>query len=348
MSQKVEEKNVKQEEYNLDDEIKDECDIYKAETHWLSKILHLIYPKHVKDKENFKKFLQERSKKIRIQEVHIANETGLTGHEHAHVAIKFKDKPDWKGFEKFDLGSKKEKNVIHPHWVKWKNQTKAWQKLKNYLSKQDKECKDLYVPIVQDLKEEIEIVEKCEDSNEACKRLARKWGDVAGIKMIHKDRKTKQRKIQNVIDEQGMNSFQKRIMHDYNNLERGKILWIYDPKGQSGKTTIGKYLKREKKAYFVKFKSEENCLCLLMKQWKETMDLDVFINVSKFARTDGLLSMVEDISDGLVSKDKYLPEEMEWEKEPKVVVLSNRLPPGNLSEGRVKISQITEIESPTK
>jgi len=123
--------------------------------------------------------------------------------------------------------------------------------------------------------------------------------------------------------------FQEQLL-DLTNVEgTGKVIWVYDPVGQTGKTSFVRYMNIK---YDVPFSYGGKCtdiinLAFNNAEYLQSTEKPVFI--FNFGRSTDITKIsynaIEQLSDGAISNTKYEAQCLVFNK-PNIIVMSNELP----------------------
>lgn len=195
--------------------------------------LLLTYKTHV-DKEGLARFLRGLYS-VPVKELFIAHENGEsnseTPYEHSHVAIMWERRVQTKDMRKFDYEG------IHPN-IKPLQNIAAWRDAKKYIAKED--------PSLSHLLEEEDHwtapILRASTLQEAILTATKRPGDVLGVERSWKILKTSSITLAtprpvNTWTESLLEELQERCYQGHR-----KVIWIYDPKGNTGKTHLSNYL----------------------------------------------------------------------------------------------------------
>jgi len=287
----------------------------------------LTYPDHVDKVETEAWFRGNfKSYSIGMKFLRIANETGKTGHKHAHVLI------DWgKQFQSvkqsvFDMNfGMNSRAFMHPNIRMIKNKT-HWESCARYLAKEDPENKDLLelFPIKKGIN--FDGIFGSKSTIEAIRNHATKLSDVIPIitmKGLYTPPVDPRRAPWEPTQEW------QRWVADMDNLvpDNRKVTWIWDKKGNCGKTQLGLYMQRNfgNRWYYSKcLGNDSNASTTIAgaikcgwSQWGWIIDLP-----RKAVSYEGFYSTLESLKDGAVTTQKYEGRTEIFEP-PHVVVFAN-------------------------
>lgn len=262
------------------------------------------------------------------------HESDKEDYEHTHTCIEFTKHFVSQDPEIFNFTTK-DKEVIHPH-MKYcgKVENKKWNDMKRYISKEDPENADL-------LTETLPLVDRvfaCDTKYDVAK-LCNRPGDIIGLLAIHALKPNEDKK--NLIyHELGGNKFnlyqwQYEILDEMKDMSGNsrKVTWIYDPMGNSGKSTFAKDLQSNGIAYRVEGTGNgyENCAYLLgnaykNKAWNGKNIIFDFPRGLNLMQSISIYNMIEMLCNGEISIGKYQSEKITMANNAQVYVFANKEP----------------------
>jgi len=129
-------------------------------------------------------------------------------------------------------------------------------------------------------------------------------------------------------------------------VDEGKIIWVYDPKGQLGKTEFLRYMYIKYSMPFTYGGKTSDIVNLVFNHKEYLLENDKAVMIYNFGRdTDPLhisYKSMEQISDGCISNTKFETGCFVCNK-PHVLVLANCLPlEGKFSAGRLKLFSVND------
>lgn len=296
--------------------------------------LMLTYKTHL-NKEEFIAWFEEDIG-FKPEFIRCAHEFGTNHPEekedyaHTHVAIDFGTTVNHRNCRKWDYKG------IHPHFAVYKNKHK-FKICKGYIGKED--------PDNADLKEEeippIQLLWKNKTLGEAVsklKSLSMVTGAVAAWNL----------KPEELDEEKGEpREWQMHILDWCAEMVNRKILWVYDPVGNCGKSWFTNYVLRN-------FGDKYHCVKGLGNQRDNSSFLDglknsgwggdsFIIDLPKGACFKDIYTPIEDIKDGMFTTTKWMGKTRVMKK-CHVVVMSNWLP--NINKVSLDRWAIVRLEKP--
>lgn len=159
-----------------------------------------------------------------------------------------------------------------------------------------------------------------------------------------------QNKIQ-VIKEEQLRPWQRSILNTFNNQNDRQILWAWDDSGNTGKTTLAKYIWKHNKATLYVTGGAHNIKCAIVKFYENTglYPENVIFYYTRTQEDRISYQAMEEIKDGIFFSGKY-ESGMFVMPTPKILVLAN-FPPDTsaLSEDRWVLQNLNmtiPIENP--
>lgn len=306
---------------------------FRLQNRWIM----LTYPKIHVDKEKFKVWLEDKSKKWGISQVEIAHETGDKQclYNHSHVVIEFKNKCETTSCRYFDLILDDKEGVstrYHPHFRKLPGK-KAFKDCLNYISKEDPSCIHL-----RNKKSWVLGVSNCESDMEALQKFATKPGDVTGILAVRNLDKMPQLYHDKELefDKQPW-QLEFRVLLE-SNLSFRRIVWLYDPVGHIGKSQFCAWVTNDNpKKYWsspeMGRKADASTIILnaMLDGWNQDKDgtvgrATIIADLSRGTVDHvAFYTVLEELQNGRMVITKYNGRLMRFDR-PRVVVMANYLP----------------------
>lgn len=305
-----------------------------------NKRLLLTYKTHI-NKEEMKEFITSlavtRVKKNPVA-IEIAHETGKTGgvdYPHTHVAVDFGDLFNNKSknaMRTFDWETD-EGSIIHPN-IRVISTNVHWKAVMRYLSKEDPDNSHL-IGFGQDKELNIDEVLESKTDIEAIKNAATKWSDVNGILATRRARSG----IKRIGGRRGRTIVKRdeqawwQLVFDIHEMESEPRLihWIYDRKGGSGKTRLCRYMRQDYPNDWITLNVTART-CDAAEFFNSFADdgwegHGIIIDVPRQCNEwKSLYTVIEDMKSGYVGSWKNSSKSLELDREPHVIVMSNRLP----------------------
>lgn len=273
--------------------------------------IHLTYPAHVVEKDLLE-FIEKKCGKCK--EYSIVNETGGTGHEHAHALFWFEKAVNTRSCRFFDYldlhpNIKKVttnvhyKRVVEYHWKQGEPHT-------NIVKKKE-------APTVAD-------IWKYPDVTEMLLQLYDKVpGARAGV-FIHGLRP----KDKDEAPEVQWKPWQEELLNEIDEIPDDRtIKWYWDPEGSQGKTYFTRYA-ADFKGAFVTTKANAYHLSTILQDFledKKNTTMTVIFNFTRQTEEHKVYQAIEQLKDGLITSEKYKGKTMRF-KSPHVIVFANYLP----------------------
>lgn len=262
------------------------------------------------------------------------HESDKEDYEHTHTCIEFTKNFVSQDTEIFNFVTK-DKEIIHPH-MKYcgKTENKKWNDMKRYISKEDPENADL-------LLETLPLVDRvfnCETKYDVAK-LCNKPGDIIGLLALHALKPIDNNKSL-IYKELGGDKFnlyqwQNEVYQEMINMTGNtrKVTWIFDPMGNSGKSTFAKDLQSKDITYRVEGTGNgyENCAYLLgnaykNKLWNGKNIIFDFPRGLNMMQSTSIYNMIEMLCNGEISIGKYQSEKITMKQNTQVYVFANKEP----------------------
>lgn len=303
------------------------------------------------DKKIFEKWFRN---KFPVAEMHIAHETGETGHKHMHVVVNFgkafqSKKPEIFDYEQWSCGLldiKKNHPNITVVRMPWQ---KNWQRVLNYIAKSDPECAHLRLADdvgtgfvgLKKIWEAKTVQDAIKGAITMNKEGEIKYGEISGI-----ERAFALRPKPPVKYWEPKFPWQLELIEELKkDPDDRTIVWYYDSVGKSGKTSLARYLQVcEPDKYFVATQTNG------MKDFAHVINNAIesgwsshciFFNLARSDVELKIYKPLECVKDGIITSVKYNGKTMifNW---PHVVVFANFLPEvDKLSLDRWVIRKIT-------
>lgn len=329
------------------------------------KTLHLTYPTHI-NLQDLYAHLDDRfpDSSNDLKAYSIINDKSPSGYLHTHALVKYKKKLDCKNSRKFDYDVKDTTNnvilTLHPNIRVIYNKTHFDNTLKYHYSKGVIVMTELNKP-----KESIpprpppppfdpEEVWKCKDIHEAIKKHAHKAQDVSGIIKLYEYKPQPQQIVPKIITSSQFYSWQLELLQELNNPpDDRKVLWYVDPKGNTGKTSMLKYLRHHLNAFTYTIEDAKNVGQYLRNHHKKygTAYTIVAIDIPKSSKNGenfNICTQAENFKNGEFSAPKYMSEII-FMPEVHVLIFSNYKPNiYGLSSDRWVIREIARQDQDVK
>jgi len=292
----------------------------------------LTYRTHL-DKELYKAFASEKFNGS-LKFIRLAHETGdeVVNYLHTHVVVELSKPCNFVSSRCLDYME------IHPHIRKLKNK-KAFEDAKVYISKEDIENTDLK----KDEESLFTRVSKCSTVQDALSKFAISPGDANGVVTMFN------MKNGNLLSRYSYTpnmDWQLRIIEEVNEVPDNRTInWIFDKKGNSGKTALAKWLCIENpNRWFIAkdMGTSRDCATIVTsaissgwEAWGVIIDLPR--QTEEHVR---IYQYIEELKDGFVTSQKYCGRTVLFDS-PHVFVMANWLPQVDcLSLDRWKIREI--------
>lgn len=267
--------------------------------------------------------------------IRCAHETGMSqgvAYAHTHVLINFGKVWRCRSSRRLDLTVGDQ--TLHPNWRPVKTPT-HWRNATEYIAKEDPENQDLIA--VRCLARDIW---DCSTAAEALERFAKTPSDAPGILTMYA---AKPRDVDVDDDVEPDYPWQMEIRALIETKPSASAIhWIFDPRGQNGKTTLTRFLASRKAAYMCKHSGGSiNFATLVQSAIAAGWDQRCWIfDLSRSTEDNAIYGPIEDIKDGMVTATKYRGESIVINR-PHVIVMANFLPKlMALSMDRWRIFQI--------
>jgi len=301
-----------------------------------NKRLMLTYKTHL-GKDEYKRWLDDKGKSLKS--IYMAHENGDEHHPypHTHVLLEYEKILQSRNCRYFDYEN------IHPNIKKIVSE-QHWTNSLRYLAKEDPDnASMLEMPVLQSL---VSKVISCETEWEAIETYVKKPADYHGIRDMYREQKREViSDLPNFLEKE-LRGWEKIFLKVNNQAECGRTVnWVYDKRGNGGKTCWGKYLKGEFPSEWMMLTSigrpqdfAQNVLLAKRNGWN---GYGIIVDISRSTTiTDDLYSCLENIVDGEVTCTKYNCGTISLGS-PKVWVFSNHLPRSDsLSLDRWRVLEI--------
>lgn len=288
-----------------------------------NKTVHLTYPSHIADVEAFKTFIETVTKKS-LKQWSIVNETGQTNHQHCHALLDFDSMFSTTNCRIFDYMDE------HPNIKKVTSKIHVIN-IARYHTKQGipNTNMDLRAMAAEKISgpkapspQEIWAHKKPTDMIVAL--YPRVPGVRAGV-FVHGMR-PRDRGSEPAIT---WRPWQRILLEELNQEPDDRtITWYWDPKGNTGKTYITKFLTQHRGA-FVVTRANAYHLATILQQFIEENGEDavatVIFNFARQCEEHKVYQAIEQLKDGLITSEKFKGKTMCF-KSPHVVVMANYLP----------------------
>jgi len=280
--------------------------------------LLITYPSHIP-----KDFLESFFKvNMGAKELIIAHENGdansVTPYEHTHVYVDFGRRFQTRNCRFFDIGT------LHPH-IKKILSSQQIANTKKYLCKEDPDNADLLKSLVKEDSFDPELIWKCESIQDVLSRYCKKPSDAPGlIALFNYKKKIPKREIY--------------LEHAWQYQLAGylkdtpvprKILWIFDPVGNTGKTRLALHLWDScPLSYYIvdKLGGGRDAATIIHSALETGWDGWCFIcDLPRDAENKSIYEPLESLSNGFTTATKYKGSTQIWESG-HVVVFANFLP----------------------
>jgi len=320
-----------------------------------NKYLHLTYAGWL-DKAKWMEWIEKQTGGRRgvkkIEWMRLAHETGDKNHNynHTHCAVKFYDNFSSKNPRIFDYESPPDATGVkvnpHPHIQKVMNMS-HWNRVKEYIAKEDPENADLRVT-----KRTFSVVKIWNEHTlgDALVNYAVKPSDVPGIAAAWKYKPNCGNKR---VIQAPTRDWQKCLIEVIKtDPDDRHILWVYDKDGGAGKTTVIKNVIREPTNdwTFVKdcTRAADFSRCIsnaLDGGWTgRGLFVEMSMSHDESETQNELYSSIEAIKDGIITSSKYDSKSIEIPVNTWVVVFANRPPRvGALAEDRWIIWNLNDL-----
>lgn len=239
---------------------------------------------------------------------------------HTHVLIEYTKPFQTRDCRYFDF------NGHHPN-IKPLKSKKAFEDAKIYIAKEDKENSDL-LPSEETINSLFTQVKNCKTLDEALTKFAWKPSDAAGVITLYNQRK----RVPSRFEFEPTKGWQKLIVEiDSETPDPRKVYWFWDPKGNSGKTAMAKWLhiNRPGNWYIAKdLGTSRDCATIVSNainsgEWNGWgMIIDLPRSAENHTR---MYSYIEEIKDGFVTATKYSGGTVVFDS-PHLIVFANWLP----------------------
>lgn len=270
--------------------------------------------------------------------IRLAHEIGLNDdkfpYEHTHILVDFGKPFRTRDIRKFDYED------IHPH-IKFVKDKKHWNSNLQYIAKEDIENKDLLI-----IPSFSGAVWACESKSEAL-TLATKPSEVMGILTMYQNKPRIHTDIE-VMDLNCFHPWQTSILDIIlGKPHPRKILWIYDPDGNSGKSRLTKYLHANRLAYALSNVGGMKDFGTIVEnaldnEWDGRC---MIFDLPRSAETKSFYEPLEAIKNGMITSTKYVGGTSVINN-PHIVVLCNFLPIlENMTWDRWDIYMINKINN---
>jgi len=295
----------------------------------------LTYKGHI-NKEMLIENLVEDLKRWEITFIRAAHESAdkTDPYDHTHVLLRTKKRMDIVNERRFDWQPVDETlDVIHPN-LKPVNTVSHWNNSKHYLSKEDPANSDL----ARIATNWIESVEMAEDDLGA---IQGKAGEYFARKDLYKRQRLEKfkanvKKVKLFADWQ--DKLAGELFDDDGKLIKANsrsITWIYESKGNVGKTHFSKFMRQKYEKdviVFTEFGRSADANMLILNEIVKGVDPNVIIIdlVRRFADWEGFYGILERIKNGMLTSTKYSSEAIEFDP-PHLVVFAN-FPPHVIDE----------------
>lgn len=262
-------------------------------------------PVHL-DKAKFIQWMHDTASR-NITFIRLAHESGK--HEgddkeylHTHVVVEFETALETRNARYFDYEG------FHPNITPVRRGDRNWAKVKDYLSKEDEDNKDLKMPTGRS---KVEKVLKCDTLQEAYLENLESFCDAPGIRAIFDTRGSCEgwEEWAVVPDRGWQRNLIAEVSEPPDKFHR-KIIWFIDHKGAAGKTVLGKYLMLSEpdRWYFTKDMGTSSDAATIIANaiasgWKgHGIIIDLPRSASRHIR---MYSYLENILDGCITTTKY-------------------------------------------
>lgn len=295
------------------------------------------YKTHI-DKGKVKEFFKQLTKKKGVKYIEVAHEVGKEGtHDHTHVLVDFGYRFDTISARKFDIDN------IHPHIEKVLSH-EHWLNCVKYLTKEDKENANLV--------KQLPLITKLwgQSSLEGAFMYATKPGDFSGIKAAMDSKPQAQCEVTPPWCPWQFSSL--KMVSGKPHARR--IIWICDYKGNTGKSTLAKYLivtDPNKYLCVTDAGSSSNLATIVKNQRSAGWNGHCFIlDIPRDAEhMSGMYRALEKIKNGHITAQKYQGGPVLFDI-PHVMVFANFMP--NLVEAKWSLDRyvdsVYEIDQDTK
>lgn len=193
-----------------------------------NRYLLLTYRTHF-DKESMGKYFHDKWK---VKSFNMCHENGDEKLEylHTHCVIDFGESFETTNCRIFDVASESE--TIHPH-IKKLTYRKAYLDAIRYISKEDKEV------YIEEESLSLNIYDECEGLTEVeMLKKCQKFTEVPGALALHKVMRKNKCKLPEIT----LRPWQLRIIETMALPPTRKILWFYEPIGNTGKSVFAKWM----------------------------------------------------------------------------------------------------------
>lgn len=305
----------------------------------------LTYKTHI-NKEELENFFGKLFTNIDIKECHIAHETGdeECPYEHTHAVLEYEKAVQSRNERIFDFGK------IHPH-IKTLRSRAAFLDACVYISKEDPECKDL-----KNIKKNIVTkVWECKTIEEALEKNVARASDVSGVITLHQMRPRIKIIHEWEDKEWKWREWQQQIIDTISNCydDNRTVHWLFDEKGNGGKSMVGKYLQwlDKNSNLYIKVAGKITDVTHIIKKacdngWNGHclwLDIPRSLDKNEFSQK-ALATLMENIKDKVVFSGKYDSSQFEIQNN-WLIVSANFLPNvGDLSKDRWDIHEVGMTE----
>ena len=288
----------------------------KSNFNFNGKAMFLTYKSHISS-ENLLNLFGNKYK-TKFAAVHESSDKSVS-YDHTHVLVWFLKKTHVRNCRAFDI--KCNDDVIHPHIKIIKSRT-HWQNEVMYIRKQNE-------PFLNSLTgNEYEFLGSYKDLIQSKRTWAEVINDDYLVDIVKKylnwaKEVFEYRPKENFSADIKLRPWQEKVIDELSNQNDREIMWIYDPQGGNGKSTLTNYLIDMKEAFF--FNGGRSCdiAHAYSKQLSEIVVVDLPKSHNEDFKTP--YKIMECFKDGRLTSSKYNSKTLRFKK-CKVVVFSNERP----------------------
>ena len=273
-----------------------------------NKKVHLTYATHI-DPEEWLEWARN-TKELDIVKYSIVNETGEDDYEHTHILIAMSKIIQTTSVRYFDYVG------LHPHIRAITNNT-HWNRVVKYHSKQNEPYTNI---------KSTNLAQKIwayDSESEMLEDYVTSTKEVAGASMLWSKKKANYGEPPDVT----WRPWQKQLRDELGtDPDSRKIIWYWDPIGNSGKTFYSRYAGMYDEAFITTGSNIYHLATTLQEAMSMSEALKIVIfNFTRQTETHKVYRGIENVKDGLVTSEKYKGKTMIFDP-PHIVVFANYIP----------------------